>query len=123
VELWPRQKSKPENLTVPDQVLRRKRFVVGEWFCLTPQVSCYNFFLIVAGIPRPKPCFLDNFDRWKVIDGRQTWRSDDGKRLYQWDSLHGEIEVYNHRGHHLGSVHAVNGVFLKQPVKGRHINV
>jgi hypothetical protein len=77
----------------------------------------------VAGKSRPKPCFLDKFQQWKVVDGRKTWRSEDGKRLYQWDSLHGEIEVYNSRGHHLGSVDAVTGIFLKMPVKGRRIDV
>jgi hypothetical protein len=29
-------------------------------------------------------------------------RSDGGARLYTWDSLHGEIEVFNRPGKHLG---------------------
>jgi len=58
-----------------------------------------------------------------VRDGRKIWRSKDGARYYTWDSLHGEIEVFNSRGAHLGSIHAVTGAFLKDAVKGRRLKL
>lgn len=77
----------------------------------------------MAGVPKPKPCYLDGFEKWKVVDGKQVWRDGDGNRLYTWDSLHGEIEVYTGRGYHLGALHAATGEFIKQAVKGRKINI
>ena len=49
-------------------------------------------------IPKPIPCFLDGMEKYKVIDGRQTYRTQD--RYFQWDEFHGEIEVYDKRGRH-----------------------
>jgi len=77
----------------------------------------------MAGLPRPKPCYLDNFEFWRVIDRQKVWRNSKDNRLYTWDSRHGEIEVFNTRGHHLGVVHAVTGLFIKPAVKGRKIDV
>ena len=74
-------------------------------------------------VPRPIPCFLDGMDYVGYVYGEQRWRSKDKKRLYTWDGLHGEIEVFNRRGRHLGALHAVTGVLIKNPVKGRHISV
>jgi len=39
------------------------------------------------------------------------------------DSLHGEIEVFNKRGRHLGAADAVSGVFTKDPDKRKSIDV
>jgi hypothetical protein len=54
-------------------------------------------------------------------------RSDGGlkmeKRLYTWDYTHGEIEVFNKRGRHLGSLDATSGELIKGPVPGRTIDV
>ena len=47
----------------------------------------------------------------------------DGKRLYTWDSLHGEIEAFNRRGEHLGALDAITGEFIKDPSPGRRIDV
>ena len=55
--------------------------------------------------------------------GNQLWRSPCGQRYYTWDSLHGEIEVFNKRGKHLGAIHAVTGQLVKNAVKGRSIDV
>ena len=74
-------------------------------------------------IPRPRPSLLDDCDRLGAFSDEQRWRSKDGKRLYTWDSLHGEVEVFNSRGYHLGAIHPVTGQLLKEPVKGRRINV
>jgi hypothetical protein len=55
--------------------------------------------------------------------GEHRWRDLDKKRIYTWDSLHGEVEVFNKRGKHLGSIDPKTGILLKGPVKGRIIDV
>ncbi len=77
----------------------------------------------MGGIPRPKPCFLDECESLGSFNGEKRWRSKDSNRIYTWDSLHGEIEVFNKRGYHLGVLDAVTGEFIKGPVKGRKIDV
>ena len=57
--------------------------------------------------PIPIPSFLDRCEAIGAFGGEKRWRSADGKRLYTWDSLHGEIEVFDKRGNHLGAVDAV----------------
>ena len=76
----------------------------------------------MGGKPIPKPSFLDECDRIGVVNGKKRWRSKDFKRLYTWDSLHGEIEVYNKRGVHIGVLNP-QGIFIKEAVKGRKIDV
>lgn len=72
-------------------------------------------------VPIPTPCFLDNCERFKVIDGRKTYRLNN--KYYQWDELHGEIEVYDKRGRHLGALDAKSGTLIKDAERGRTINV
>lgn len=55
--------------------------------------------------------------------GEQRWRSPDRKRWYTWDFTHGEIEVFDKRGYHLGAADAVTGVLIKPARKGRRIDV
>ena len=77
----------------------------------------------MGGIPLPKPCFLDNFEVFGIRGNKKIWRSVDGAFFYSWDSLHGEIEVFNKRYRHMGSLDAKSGEYIKDPVKGRKINV
>jgi len=77
----------------------------------------------VAGIPRPRPCFLDTLVNLGFKNGELRWARSDKKRLYTWDSLHGEIEVFNKRGIHIGVIDAMSGVQIKEAVKGRTIDV
>jgi hypothetical protein len=72
--------------------------------------------------PIPKPSFLDDCEPIGAPNGEKRWRSKDGTRLYTWDAFHGEIEVFNTRGSHLGVLN-VKGDFIKNPVKGRKIDV
>ena len=72
---------------------------------------------------RPSPCYLDNMEYLGFIKGDQRWRSPCKKRYYTWDPLHGEIEVFNKRGKHLGVLHATTGKYIKDPKNGRSINV
>jgi hypothetical protein len=76
----------------------------------------------VAGKPIPKPCFLDNCESLGAVNGTKRWRDKNGDRLYTWDSLHGEIEVFNKRGRHIGVMNP-QGQFIKDAVKGRKIDV
>lgn len=76
----------------------------------------------MAGKPIPKPCFLDDCIPLGAVNGEKRWRSTDLKKIYTWDSLHGEIEVFNKRGYHLGVLN-INGDLIKEPVKGRRIYV
>lgn len=69
---------------------------------------------------KPKPCYIDQFQFFKVINGRKVYRGKD--RYYSWDELHGEIEVFNKRGYHLGALDAVTGVQIKEAKKGRRLS-
>ncbi len=73
--------------------------------------------------PVPKPSFLDECECIGVFNGEKRWRSKDKQRIYTWDGLHGEIEVFNSRGKHLGVLEAQNGMLVKPARKGRRIDV
>lgn len=71
----------------------------------------------------PRPCFIDSCEYYKMIGERKVWRSKDGMRFYTWDSLHGDFEVFNKRGRHLGSVDHFAGEIIKDAVKGRRLDL
>lgn len=77
----------------------------------------------MASKPIPKPSFLDDCDYLGAFSGERRWRSKDGGRIFTWDGLHGEIEVFNKRGRHLGVIDPVHGRLIKPAVKGRRIDV
>jgi hypothetical protein len=69
----------------------------------------------------PNPCkLLEEAELLGSFGNRKRWRCK--KRLYEWDGLHGEIEVYDSRGNHLGVANC-EGNFIKKAVKGRRIDV
>ena len=70
----------------------------------------------------PKPSFLDQCIPAGMVNGQKRWKSKDLKRIYTWDSLHGEIEVFNKRGKHLGVLNP-KGDLIKSAIKGRSIDV
>jgi hypothetical protein len=74
-------------------------------------------------VPIPKFSVLNDFEYLGVFGGQKRWRSDNGKRLYTWDSFHGEVEVFNRRGEHLGALDPVTGDLVKEAVPGRRIDV
>jgi RHS repeat-associated protein len=45
------------------------------------------------------------------------------RRYFEWDHTHGDVEVYNAQGRHLGSANPETGVLTKPPVPGRTKNV
>lgn len=73
--------------------------------------------------PRPSPCFLDEMESFGVRGGRRVWRHPAGERFYTWDELHGEIEVFNKRGRHMGAADAVSGVLRKAADRTRRLDV
>jgi hypothetical protein len=44
------------------------------------------------------------------------------KKYYEWDFTHNDIEVYDNKGKHLGSMDPFSGEMIKPPVNGR-INI
>ena len=73
-------------------------------------------------IPVPLGGFLGDCIPLGAPEGRKRWRDPKGKRLYEWDSLHGEIEVYNARGDHI-AVYDADGNWKGEAVEGRRIKV
>ena len=73
--------------------------------------------------PIPRPGYLDTCEYLGYVRGERRWRSSDGRDLLTWDSLHGEIEVYNARGEHRGAKHPITGDWIKDAVRGRRIDV
>ena len=53
---------------------------------------------------------------------RKRWTNRRGQ-VFEEDTQHGELEKYNDRGRHEGSVDADSGEVIKDPVRGRTIEV
>lgn len=73
--------------------------------------------------PIPRHGFLDTCDYLGYIYGERRWRDPEGDFIYTWDGLHGELEVYDARGHHLGAADPMTGERIKRARKGRRIRV
>lgn len=73
--------------------------------------------------PIPRPGFLDTCQYLGYVHGERRWRSQDGRHLLTWDSLHGEVEVFTTRGTHIGTRDAITGQWIKDAVPGRRIDV
>ncbi len=61
---------------------------------------------------------------WKGLNAyrkgiRTNGLSGKSKRYYEWDHAHGDVEVYNRHGVHLGTANPATGEMIKRPVKGR----
>jgi len=76
----------------------------------------------MGGVPIPAHCFLHRCQYLKVTDGKKVWRNASGDQFYTWDTLHGEVEVFNKRGKHLGVMNP-EGEFVKPAIRGRQLNV
>lgn len=75
----------------------------------------------MGGLPRPIPSIIDNFQVVGIEGGKKIYRDETENLFYTWDSMHGEFEVFNKRGRHLGAACPSTGVLVKPPVKGRKI--
>ncbi|MDX8045706.1 SAR2788 family putative toxin [Gracilibacillus sp. S3-1-1] len=64
---------------------------------------------------------------WKKLKPFRGKTKTDGsgkkKRYYEWDNTHNDIEVYDNKGKHLGSMDPLTGEMYKGPVRGRTINL
>ena len=64
---------------------------------------------------------------WKKLqnagNGRKTSGKGKKKKYYEWDHTHNDIEVYNSRGEHLGSMDPTTGEMYKPAVPGRTISL
>lgn len=76
----------------------------------------------MGGFPIPVPSVLDGLVVVGVEANRKVYKDKSENRYYTWDSLHGEIEVFNKRGMHLGVVDPVTGIVIKPAVRGRGIS-
>lgn len=74
-------------------------------------------------VVRRRPDFLDTHCIQVHRSNGQRWRNADGSRLYEWDALHGHIEVYNKRGRHLGVIDSQTGQYIDGAKSGRRIDV
>jgi hypothetical protein len=69
----------------------------------------------------PRGEFWEGLDSYR---GRtKTNGAGAGKRFYEWDFTHGDVEVYDSRGNHVGSADPNTGAIIKPAVKGRTINI
>lgn len=65
---------------------------------------------------------------WKNLDNvkgqdRKTSGTGSNKKYYEWDHTHNDIEVYDKKGHHLGSMDPTTGEMYKPAVPGRTIKI
>jgi hypothetical protein len=67
---------------------------------------------------RARGPFVDSLTRVKSKTQRRRWTGAKGQ-IYEEDTQHGELEKYNKRGRHEGSVDPSTGDIIKGPVKGR----
>jgi RHS repeat-associated protein len=56
---------------------------------------------------------------WRGLKPYRGPYKTDGKYVYKYDRLHNDIEVFNQRGVHVGSVNPITGKLIKDPVQGR----
>lgn len=64
------------------------------------------------------------WDRLETVGGgRRASGHGRSRRYYEWDHTHGDIEVYNRRGEHLGSMDPLSGDMYKPPEPGRTIDL
>ncbi|MNE66487.1 Cytotoxic [compost metagenome] len=76
----------------------------------------------MGGIPRPRPSIIDRLTVAFIEGGRKYYFDPAERRYYSWDSLHGEFEVFNSQGFHLGAACPKTGAMLKPAVRGRRIH-
>jgi hypothetical protein len=71
---------------------------------------------------RARGRFVDSLQRVRSKSRRRRWRGAN-EQIYEEDTQHGELEKYNRRGRHEGSVDPDSGEIINGPVKGRSIDV
>jgi hypothetical protein len=82
----------------------------------------------ITAIHRIPPLFPPGFPLARKVQGktwfsgglRRRWLNDDGIIL-EWDYLHGSLEAYDARGHHIGEFDPVSGVRIGPAVSRRRV--
>ena len=75
----------------------------------------------MGGLPIPKPSILDRCRVASIAGGRKIYKDEEEGVYYSWDSLHGELEVFDRNGLHKGVACPKTGVMIKPAVRGRRI--
>jgi hypothetical protein len=66
--------------------------------------------------------FVKGLKRLKNKSRRRRWKGQKGQ-IFEEDSRHADLEKYNARGRHEGSVDPETGEIIKPPIKGRRIEI
>ena len=73
---------------------------------------------------RKSGCKKQESPVWKELRPyKRKTRIDARGKKYEWDNTHKDIEVYNKRGEHLGSMNPKTGEMYKPAVLGRKIGI
>lgn len=83
----------------------------------------HTYFVGEASVWVHNACSPSRSPIWTALRNWRGKTKTDGKKFYEWDRTHGEIEVYGSRGQHLGVQDPVTGAIIKPAVPGRTINV
>lgn len=78
---------------------------------------------MVGRKPIPKSSLLADCEYLGFVHGERRWRSQNRKRLYTWDAVHGEVEAFNARERRLGAFDPMTEALIKEPVQGKRIDV
>ena len=70
---------------------------------------------------RAKGRFVSNLIPVRRRGARRRWRDAKRRQTYEEDTQHGELEKYNRKLRHMGTVDPATGEIIKPPVKGRQI--
>ena len=76
----------------------------------------------ISNVSKQESSVWNSFDKIKG-SSRRTSGSGKNKKYYEWDYTHNDIEVYDNKGNHLGSMNPETGEMYKEAVKGRKIRV
>ena len=71
-------------------------------------------------VPDAKPAKPKTPKQGENLGKRKRWKDSEGN-IYEWDYQHGDVEKYNKRGKHLGSIDPETGKQTKSPVNGREV--
>ena len=74
----------------------------------------------LPGVPDAQPSKPKTPKQGGNSGKRKRWKDSDGN-IYEWDYQHGDVEKYDKRGKHKGSINPNTGEQTKPPVKGRTV--
>ena len=87
-----------------------------------------TYFCSTGGSGSENPISKSNSPIWQRLKGFRRGTKSNGKtgkdrEYYEWDHTHNDIEVYNHKGRHSGSMDPTTGEIIKPAVPGRGIKL